>query len=210
MKFIVTSFSPIVIQKWSKEFNMDPKKMSAVFIDTAAEVYDKENQQWLKDDRQSLVDVGFNVEDYTITDKNLDDLKNDLAKYDLIFVSGGNTFYLLEKANKSGFTQLIKEDFFADKIYVGSSAGSALLSDDIEIVGHIDDPKKGELSSTKGIGVFSFVIIPHWGNEKFYAKFMKLIDDTYAKSISYMTLTDNEYLAFDSSEKGLKKNNTKK
>jgi dipeptidase E len=146
MKFILTSNSYMVTSSWSKEFGLEPPKMKLAFIDTAAEVYNKDEAEWLKADREALVKVGFSVEDYTLTDKSIDDLKNDLSKFDVFFVSGGNTFYLLEKAIKSGFVDLIKENYFSYKVYVGSSAGSVLLSNDIEIIRYLDSQDKAVLA----------------------------------------------------------------
>lgn len=174
--------------------------MKLAFIDTAAEVYNKDEADWLKTDRKALVEVGFSVKDYTLTDKTENDLKNDLSEFDALFVSGGNTFYLLEKAIKSGFTDLIKDNYFPRKIYIGSSAGSVLLSNDIEIIKHLDSPDKAELNTTKAIGIFDFVILPHWGNEKFKNKYHQLFDSAYEKAASGITLADNEYLLYASKE----------
>lgn len=194
MKFILTSSSNLVTESWSQEFEMKPTDLKVAFIDTAAEVYNKEQADWLQADRQALITVGFSVTDYTLTDKTEEDLKNDLADFEILFVSGGNTFYLLEKAIHSGFVDLIKNDFFPDKVYVGSSAGSVLLSNDIEIIKYLDSPDKARLTTTQSIGIFDCLILPHWGSETFKSKYQQLFKAAYEKSVNIMTISDTEYL----------------
>lgn len=194
MKFILTSNSYLVTKDWSKEFGMNPSKLKVAFIDTAADVYNKAEADWLKADRDALTDVGFSVTDYSLIDKTRHQLIKDLSAFDVFFVSGGNTFYLLEKANKSGFSDLIKEKYFKDKIYVGSSAGSVLLSNSIDAIKFIDDPKKANLDSYDGIAIFNFTIFPHWGSEKFRKKHLKALDYAYQNSIQGFVLTDNQYI----------------
>ncbi|MDH5533855.1 MAG: peptidase E [Candidatus Pacebacteria bacterium] len=200
MKFILTSNSYLVTKEWSKEFGMKPNKLSVAFIDTAADVYNKAEADWLKADRDALTNVGFTVTDYSLVDKTKDQLTKDLSKFDVFFVSGGNTFYLLEKSNKSGFTELIKEDYFKDKIYVGSSAGSVLLSNNIDPIKFIDDPKKASLENNKAIGIFNFTIFPHWGNSYFKDKYVKATEYAYANSQQALLLADNQYLLYSNKE----------
>ena len=114
MKFILTSNSYLITKEWSQAFEMNPSKLKVAFIDTAADVYNKTEADWLKADRDALIDVGFTVSDYSLTNKTKKQLVKDLSKFDIFFVSGGNTFYLLEKANQSEFVKLIKEDYYND------------------------------------------------------------------------------------------------
>jgi dipeptidase E len=194
MKFILTSNSHSVNKQWTKEFGMNPNKLKVAFIDTAADIYNKAEADWLKEDRSSLTDVGFTVTDYSLTDKTKENLITDLKQFDALFVSGGNSFYLLEKSNQSGFTDLIKENYFKDKIYVGSSAGSVILSNNIDPIKFIDDPKKASLENNKAIGIFNFTIFPHWGNDYFKDKYVKATEYAYENSQQALLLADNQYV----------------
>ena len=174
--------------------------MTAVFIDTAADIYNKAEADWLKADRSSLTDLGFSVTDYSLVDKNKDQLITDLTKFDVIFVSGGNTFYLLEHSNKSGFTELIKQDYFKDKIYIGSSAGSVILSDNIEPIKFLDDPSVANLENYDGVGILNTVIYPHWGNPYFKEKYNKTMTFAYQNNFPGILLADNQYLVIEYNE----------
>lgn len=194
MKFILTSNSYQVTKSWIAELDKKPAEMKAAFIDTAADVYNKSEAMWLKADRDALTEVGFLVEDYSLDGKSREQLITDLEKFDLLFVSGGNTFYLLEKANQSGFTDLIKEDYFADKVYVGSSAGSVFLSDNIEVIKFLDNPDQTTLDNFDAAGILNFTIFPHWGSPKFKSKYEQTLSFAYDSMKAFMTLKDSDYL----------------
>lgn len=85
-----------------RETGKKAEDLRLAFIYTAAE-HEGVKEEWLNEDRKSLVESGFKVFDYTITDKSAKDFKKDLGDTDVIHVNGGNTFYLLLQARKSGF-----------------------------------------------------------------------------------------------------------
>lgn len=194
MKFILTSNSYQVTKSWTKEFGIKPTQLKVAFIDTAADIYNKAEADWLIADRDALTDQGFTVTDYSLVNKTKENLIKDLQEFDVFFVSGGNTFYLLEHSNKSGFTELIKENYFQDKIYVGSSAGSVLLSNNIETIKFLDDPNKASLDNYQAIGILNFTIFPHWGSEYFKERYKKVTDFAYENNFPGMLLSDNQYL----------------
>jgi dipeptidase E len=167
-----------------------------IFINTPAEVYDTE-KPWLKEDRESLKKAGFDPFDYTITDKNEKQLRKDLSNCDYIFVSGGNTFYCLEKAKKSGFVDVIKDLVLKqNKVYIGSSAGSIIAAPDITPAENIDDITKApNLKDYKGFNLIDVVVLPHWGSERFKELYMKTrLEKSYNIDNKIILLTDNQYL----------------
>ena len=166
-----------------------------VFITTASEPKSGD-KTWLKNDRQALVNTGFEVSDYTITGKNLNQLTDDLNDYDFIYLSGGDTFYLLKQSHKSGFFILIQDLVYKEgKTYIGTSAGSIItgpkcpdyLLDQDEVFG---------IEDQKGYGFVNFTILPHWGSEDFKNKYLKgRLEIAYKKDqIPLITLTDNQYI----------------
>lgn len=176
---------------------IDPKKHpKLIFINTASEP-EEGDKSWLEKDRQTLVDGGFEVTDYTITDKTGEQIKETISPMDVIFVSGGNTFYLLEKAQQSNFIPLLKELVeHQDKIYIGSSAGSIFAGPDIEPVKDLDRISKApNLMDFKGASLVDFVILPHWGSEGFRSKYRqnRPLANYNTKNILIL-LTDNQYI----------------
>lgn len=190
----LTSSVHAVANNISKKLNLSTKN-KLVFITTPAEL-ETGDMSWLANDRKALVDAGFKVTDYTITGKNLEQLKNDLKDYDFIYLSGGNTFYLLRESHKTGFFDLIK-DLVNDKgkIYIGTSAGSIitgpicpdyLLSEE-EVIG---------LEGQRGYGFVDFTILPHWGSKDFKDLYLKdRLSMAYkTDQVPLIALTDNQYI----------------
>src|SRR3989338_643263 len=104
------------------------KGMKLVFIDTPIEFKRKE-KSWLNEDRQSLVDVGFDVTDYTITGKKKNQIKKDLGVFDVIYFSGGNQLYFLQKIQETECSEVLRDLIEKEgKIFIGTSAGSMVTA----------------------------------------------------------------------------------
>lgn len=193
-QLFLCSSSNQVTKLWTKQLDQEPKKLSLAFINTAAECYLGE-KPWIDADRNALISAGFGVVEFSIAGKTSIKLKRDLANVDVIFVAGGNTFYLLDHAHRSGFVQLLQSNEWQNKIYVGSSAGSLLVCPDISITKFIDDPGVApKLKSTHGAGLVPFVVLPHWGTIEFQAAYQKLFTAGYTSSFPLIMLRDNQYL----------------
>jgi len=178
------------------QLDKSPTDLSLVFIDTAQEL-EKGDKHWLDEDRQALIDVGFTVLDYTLTGKTQNQLEKDLAPFDVFFVAGGNTFYLLYQAQQSGFLQLISNPD-NQKTYVGSSAGSILVCPDIDMIQFIDDPAQApNLRSTVGANLVNYLVLPHWGNPVFQAGYAKSLEKLYQSKYPAVLLNDNQYLVVE-------------
>jgi dipeptidase E len=119
-----------------------PNKLTVAFIPTAADTY--ENKSFIDVDRDKLVELGFNVINVDLKNRKANQLRKDLEKVDIVFVAGGNSFYLLEKVLESGFDKIIKELVERGVTYVGSSAGAILAGPSIEPVKTLDDPSEAQ------------------------------------------------------------------
>ena len=89
---------------------------------------------------------------------------------DIIYVNGGNTYYLLDKVRKSGFDKIIGELLDQGKIYVGVSAGSYLASPTIEAAGwkHTDpDRNVVKLKDLTALNLVPFIITAHYNRKKY-------------------------------------------
>lgn len=191
---ILTSSNNYVTSNFVPNLPKKTSEMRLTFIPTAAEVEDGD-MQWLKDDRQALVDADFQVSDFTVTGKTKEQVKQMLDNTDFVFVSGGNTFFLLQEMRKSGFADLIKSYVDKGLIYGGSSAGSVVAGPDISLVQELDDPSLApELKDQKGLGLVDVVVFPHWGSEHFQNRYEKVMKSGYKKGLKIVLLTDDQYL----------------
>lgn len=196
MELFLTSSVHAVAHDIAKKVNLS-KANKLVFIDTAAEPKgEKEDLEWLKNDRQALVDAGFEVSDYTITGKSKSELENYLIDFDYIYLSGGNTAYLLQQSQKSGFIDLVK-DFIRNKgkIYIGTSAGSIIAGP--KLPDYISDQvEELELENKGGYGFVNFTLVPHWGSEDFKERYLgeRLRIAYKDDQVPLILLTNNQYV----------------
>jgi len=51
-----------------------------------------------------------------------------LEKNDYIYISGGNTFFLLQELQRTGADKIISRQIEAGKLYIGESAGAIVLN----------------------------------------------------------------------------------
>lgn len=93
----------------------------------------EKDTSYMRKDKQKMLKAGFTVEDIDLAKKGKEELKELLSDKDIIYVQGGNTFYLLEHVKKSGFDSLVRELIDDGKIYIGVSAGSYIACPTIEM-----------------------------------------------------------------------------
>lgn len=162
MKLFLTSSASQVINFITPLLPKPATELKCAFIPTAADVYT--SKPWLWADRNSLVKFGFSVFDVNLTGHSASQLKSALQGVDVVFVSGGNTFYLLDQVQRTGFAPVITELVNQGVIYIGSSAGSVLAGPDISFVGwHPDwDANDVGLTDPRGLSLVPFVVSPHY------------------------------------------------
>lgn len=171
------------------------KGLKLAFINTPSEV-EEGDLQWLEDDREALVRAGFTVSDYTITGKSKEKIKVYLKSMDVIYISGGNTFYLLEKIQQSNCAAVIRDYVENGKIYIGTSSGSIVAGPDIYPTYRLDNVKKApNLKGYQGLGLVDFVVLPHWGSDDFRKLYLEhRLEHAYTTGNKIILLTDYQYV----------------
>ncbi len=195
-RLYLTSTVNFVAKRIAQDLNPKAPMNKLAFVLTATE--DKERDTtWITNDKNSLKEVGFDVFDYTITNKNENEIRNDLKDTNFIYVEGGNTFYLLEKAQQSGFIKVIRDFILKEeKIYIGTSAGSIIAGRDTYPTLILDDVSLApNLKGYKGFGLVDFTILPHWGSDKFKDLYLNLrLAHSYNGTSQLILLRDNQYV----------------
>lgn len=173
----------------------NPEKYKVAFISTAAEV-ETGDMEWLKRDRNGLKNAGFQVLNYTITNKTRKEIEKDLESVDIVHVNGGNSFYLLLQSRKSGFDRWLKKAVAKGKIYSGSSAGSQFVSNDLEVLKKPETgPYEKELKDFSGVSLVDFLIFPHWGSDYFKDLYLKYrLELAYRLENKIILLNDFQYV----------------
>jgi len=192
-KLFLTSKANNVLDKFIEMLDNKPSDLTVAFVPTAADPY--EDKYFIINDRDRLAELGFNIVDINIADKSEEFLQEQFKNIDIIFVAGGNTFYLLEKTLASGFDKIIRKHIKNEKYYIGSSAGSILIGASLEPIQLLDDPSKWpNLKSFDGLKIIDKIILPHYGYEKYQEKMKKILQKYSNLSNDMIKLTDNQAL----------------
>lgn len=118
-----------------------------------------------------------------------------LKANDLIYLSGGNTFYLMQELRRSGADRWIADLVEEGKPYVGESAGAMVAAPDIAYAQGLDDPARApDLEGTKGLGLVEFSPLPHFGCPPF-SKATRVILETLGTTLDLVSLTNTQAIA---------------
>jgi dipeptidase E len=174
--FLASYFSPVA--KLFVEFTQNTcagKKV--VFIPTAS--IPEKVTFFVDGDRKALGKLGLIMDELEVSKASKKEIENKIAGADYIFVAGGNTFFLLQELKRSGADRLIMEHIRKGKPYVSTSAGSIIVSKDIEYVKYMDNPAVApDLNSNfSALGIVDFYIVPHCVNFPFKKPAEKIISE---------------------------------
>lgn len=145
-----------------------PSQVKVGFIPTAANV-EEYNKDWVVNQFLSLWRYGFNQIDIVDISAAGVDWEKRLDQVDLLYISGGNTFHLLDQARKTGFDTWLQRNIDT-KVYVGSSASTILVTPSIAVAGlEPGDENIPGLTDLEGLGLVDFEIEPHCDQQRFKA-----------------------------------------
>lgn len=174
--------------------------MKVAFIPTAAEV--EKVTFYVKKWWEALEDLGMQITELNISTTEASKIKKTIENADCIYISGGNTFYLLQELRKTGADELIKQHILTGKLYIGESAGAMITAPNIEYVSLMDDPEKGkELTGFEGLNIVDFSTVPHLWCFPF-EKATKEIISRYGESLTLKAISNTQALRVD--EEGVK------
>ena len=140
--------------------------------------------------------IGVNFDFYDISGKSEIQITRDLDKYKLMYVEGGNPFYLLARSQENNFAQYLHKRIKEGLIYISTSAGSLILGPDIAAVARPGKgPTEASLSSTKGFNIVNFNVSPHWGSQSKHDLYMDYkIPQSYKEDHPYFLISNYQYL----------------
>jgi len=137
--------------------------ITVAFITTASKP--EEDISYLEKDFEAMKEMGFNVQEVDIEEKTERELSEIFQLKDIIFVAGGNTFYLLKAMRKSNFKKIIIKFLKQGKVYLGSSAGSIVAGRTIKTASWYGDENKVKLKNLKGLNLVPFDMFVHYQPE---------------------------------------------
>lgn len=196
MKLYLASYAKVTLNKILANENINFNGKKAVFVPTAGDPYD--NKDFVEADRDALIEAGMDVMDLDFKNVDAESIKKILSDAALVLVAGGDTFYLMDRINKSGVGDIIKDYIFRGGIYIGSSAGSIICCPTIEGAMEFDNPNLApNLKNFDGLGIFNNIIIPHTHKEKYFERIKRATEKLEKKGFRVYPLTDDDVLFYN-------------
>ena len=151
-------------------------RIRILFIPTAAN--GEKDTSYVDLDKKKIFETGITPENFIEYDLDKDVSDISLDEIDVIYVEGGNTFYLIDKVRKTGFDKKIKEMVERGIVYVGASAGSILAGPNIDMTNPETHDDFGVTDYT-GLNLTDKVICPHFNkkDEAFIDRFKSKNND---------------------------------
>ena len=135
----------------------DLNNAKVLYITTAVDGEPGDNSSWVNKEYQTILDLGINksnITEYKIGNEiNIDD-------FDIIYMMGGNTIYLLDMVRKYNFGEVIKDFLNKGKIYIGSSAGSQILGTTIDLCS-VYEYNSVNMTDFTALGLVDGEVVPH-------------------------------------------------
>lgn len=173
MKNIILTSCGIIDEELKKQFyriinKEEIKDKKVLYITTASDGENDSDKSWMDDEYKTILNLGFeekNIYEYKIGKKEIN-IKN----FDVIYMMGGNTFYLMDMIRRYNFDKIIKSAIDNGIIYIGSSAGSEILGNSVEYALPFDE-NNVDMKDFTGLRIIDGIIIPHANRkEEFISK----------------------------------------
>lgn len=171
--FLASSFNDVasLLPALEKEL----KGKTVTFIPTASKV--EKVVFYVTASKKALRNLGMQIDELDISTASQEEIEEKLAGNDCIYVTGGNTFYLLQELKRTGADKIIEQQVQAGKLYIGESAGAIIAAPTIEYVREMDNEALAyDLNSYNALALVDFYTVPHYGNPPFKKAAQMIVD----------------------------------
>lgn len=194
--FLSSSFKDVVALLPHFEENLVGKRVT--FIPTASVV--EKVVFYVNSGKKALEKLGLIVDELELTTATAEEIESKIANNDYIYVTGGNSFYLLQELKRTGADKIIINEVNSGKLYIGESAGAIITSHNIEYISSMDSVKKApNLENFDALDLVEFYTVPHYTNPPFKKIAHKIVDN-YSSTMNLTSISNNEAILVNGNE----------
>ena len=82
---------------------------------------------------------------------------------DVIYFTGGNSFFLIDQLRKTGTDELLKKELAKGKLMIGESAGAIICAPSIQYIEQMDEKSEDySQEDDAGLDLIDFYVLPHY------------------------------------------------
>lgn len=141
-------------------FKMPLSHLRFLYVTTASKKVD--DTDYVDRTRQAFRDLQITFTELDVVGKTKAELQTALSANNVVYVEGGNTFYLLKVIRETGFDRLIKTAITNGLIYWGASAGSYVACPTIEVAGWSNSFERCGITDLTAMNLVPFLIKAHY------------------------------------------------
>jgi dipeptidase E len=197
MKFFLTSstITPNLIKPFEEFIGRSSIGLKAAFIPDAG-LKTAGDKTWIDEEMKEVArDLKWNVEKITLAEENYESLSR-LSQYDVIYVNGGYSGYLAQVMKKSGFTKILPDLLNKGIVYVGSSAGSMVLSAVQDAASFYIGEPEPEALEIGGLGLIDFEFYP-LHDSRWTAELVEQVKTKRNKDLKYYLVRDGQAISVE-------------
>jgi dipeptidase E len=188
-------------EELTKLIGKSPEKTTFALIENAADVIHN-SSEWLGGFRNMLKSHGYQLEQFDLRDwrnqRSL--LRKKLLSKDVIWLGGGNTFYLRWILKDTGVDKIIQDFVSTGKVYAGWSAGAVVAGPTLKHFETMDDVDQSPEMIFDGMHLIEYVVVPHLDNKEFAADAREANHHLLGDGFHTITLKDNQVLLVDGNQ----------
>ena len=142
--------------------------------------------------RKLFKKMGANLTEIDISKEDFKTIEAVFEETDIIYFTGGNSFFLIDQLRKTGVDKLLKKELKKGKLMIGESAGSVICAPSISYIEIMDEkPEDYSQIDDNGLNLIDFYVLPHYLTSPF-----KKITATILKKFSDLKICPiNNYQA---------------
>ena len=113
--------------------------------------------------RKLFKKLGAQLIEIDISTEELAKIKEAFEEADVIYFTGGNSFFLIDQLRKTGTDKLLKQQLKNGKLFIGESAGAIVCAPDISYIEKMDPiPKDYSQSNNAALNLIDFYVLTHY------------------------------------------------
>ena len=113
--------------------------------------------------RKLFKKMGANLTEIDISKEDFKTIEAVFEETDIIYFTGGNSFFLIDQLCKTGVDKLLKKELKKGKLMIGESAGSVICAPSISYIEIMDEkPEDYSQIDDNGLNLIDFYVLPHY------------------------------------------------
>ena len=113
--------------------------------------------------RKLFKKLGASVTEIDISTEAYSTIQAVFEDADVIYFTGGNSFFLMDQLRKTETDELLKKELANGKLMIGESAGAIICAPTIQHIEQMDEkPEDYSQEDNEGLDLIDFYVLPHY------------------------------------------------